>query len=186
MDKTRCIDCRRCEQACDMGIPVWEQGKATAAITGLEDCMGCARCVVSCPTDALDIRDVRNLLRPGVRRDASRLLGRPPGRRRRGAAPGPPRRAHRRLGRDACRWTETLAPRPRAASTAAYPTCRKACPLRQPHPGLAGAAAAGRWTEAAEILAQATSPLPEVCGPLCPQHRLCEGACARGRQGEGP
>jgi glutamate synthase (NADPH) small chain len=61
-----------------MGIPVWEQGQARGRITGLEDCMGCARCVVSCPTDALAIRDVRSLLWPGVRRDASRLLGTAP------------------------------------------------------------------------------------------------------------
>jgi polyferredoxin len=78
MDTGRCIDCRRCEQACDMGIPVWAQGKAHGRVTGLEDCMGCARCVVSCPTDALAVRDVRNLFRPALRQDASRLLGEAP------------------------------------------------------------------------------------------------------------
>jgi len=26
-----------------------------------------------------------------------------------------------------------------------------------------------------------TSPLPEVCGTICPQHRLCEGGCTRSR-----
>lgn len=60
MDTGRCIDCGRCEQACDMGLPVWRQGKASGRVTGLENCMGRARCVVSCPTDALEIRDVRN------------------------------------------------------------------------------------------------------------------------------
>lgn len=29
MDAQRCVDCRRCDQACDMGIPVWEQGKTS-------------------------------------------------------------------------------------------------------------------------------------------------------------
>jgi glutamate synthase (NADPH/NADH) small chain len=84
MDAKRCIDCGRCEQACDMGIPVWTQGKEHGRVTGLEDCMGCARCVVSCPTDALEIRDVRNLLRPALRQDATHLL-------RRVAAPELPR-----------------------------------------------------------------------------------------------
>jgi glutamate synthase (NADPH/NADH) small chain len=34
----------------------------------------------------------------------------------------------------------------------------------------------GRLFEAAE-LAHATNPLPEICGRVCPQDRLCEGAC---------
>lgn len=183
MDKTRCIDCRRCEQACDMGIPVWEQGKANGRITGLEDCMGCARCVVSCPTDALAIRDVRSLLRPGVRRDASRLLGTAPVL----AAPRvplPDRPAAERTGD----WAEThdaLNPEALAAQAArcldcGVPGCRNACPLGNQIPDWLAAAAAGRWSEAAD-LAQGTNPLPEVCGRLCPQHRLCEGGCARGR-----
>jgi glutamate synthase (NADPH/NADH) small chain len=88
MDKEKCVDCQRCEQVCDMGIPVWRQGKESGRVTGIEDCMGCARCVVSCPSEALEIRDV------------------------------------------------------------------------------------------------ATSPMPELCGALCPQDRLCEGSCARVRQGE--
>ncbi len=55
MDTDKCVDCRRCEQVCDMGIPVWRQGQDHGRVTGLEDCMGCGRCVVSCPTDALEI-----------------------------------------------------------------------------------------------------------------------------------
>jgi glutamate synthase (NADPH) small chain len=182
MDQGRCIDCRRCDQACDMGIPVWEQGKAHGRITGLEDCMGCARCVVSCPTDALTIRDVRNLFQPGVRRDASRLLGAPP------VAPSarepiPDRPVGERLGD----WREThaepelalLARQAARCLDCGVPGCRNACPLGNRIPDWLAAAAAGRWAEAAEI-AQATNPLPEVCGRLCPQHRLCEGGCARG------
>lgn len=182
MDQGRCIDCRRCEQACDMGIPVWEQGKSHGRITGLEDCMGCARCVVSCPTDALAIRDVRNLLQPGVRRDASRLLGALP------VAPSarepiPERPVADRLGD----WREThtepdlalLARQAARCLDCGVPGCRNACPLGNRIPDWLAAAAAGRWAEAAEI-AQSTNPLPEVCGRLCPQHRLCEGGCARG------
>lgn len=182
MDKARCIDCRRCEQACDMGIPVWEQGKAHGRITGLEDCMGCARCVVSCPTDALAIRDVRNLFQSGVRRDASRLLGAPPVAPS-GREPSPDRPVGERLGD----WREThtepeltlLARQAARCLDCGVPGCRNACPLGNRIPDWLAAAAAGRWAEAAEI-AQATNPLPEVCGRLCPQHRLCEGGCARG------
>jgi glutamate synthase (NADPH) small chain len=177
MDSARCVDCRRCDQACDMGIPVWEQGKAAGRVTGLEDCMGCARCVVSCPTDALAIRDVRNVFFPKVRRDATKLLGAPP-------APATPREpAAERLGD----WREIhaepdlaqLAQQAARCLDCGVPGCRNACPLANRIPDWLAAAAAGRWAEAAD-LAHATSPLPEVCGRLCPQHRLCEGGCARG------
>jgi glutamate synthase (NADPH/NADH) small chain len=40
----------------------------------------------------------------------------------------------------------------------------------------------GRFGEAAEVYRQ-TSSLPEVCGRVCPQDRLCEGACVRGAKG---
>jgi glutamate synthase (NADPH/NADH) small chain len=172
MDARRCIDCGRCEQACDMGIPVWTQGKEHGRVTGLEDCMGCARCVVSCPTDALEIRDVRNFLRPSLRQDATHLL-------RRVAAPELPRI-------DACAERLSL---PEIQAQAARcldcgePTCRAACPLNNRIPEWLMQAARGRIEEAAMIMAS-TSPLPELCGALCPQDRLCEGSCARVRQGE--
>ncbi|MHB1403361.1 MAG: 4Fe-4S binding protein, partial [Thiobacillus sp.] len=77
MDTDTCVDCRRCEEVCDMGIPVWQQGKASGRVTGIEDCMGCARCVISCPTEALEIRDVRNWFKPQLKQTASHLLGKP-------------------------------------------------------------------------------------------------------------
>ncbi|MEA3274063.1 MAG: FAD-dependent oxidoreductase [Pseudomonadota bacterium] len=181
MDKERCVDCRRCEQACDMGIPVWKQGKAHGRVTGLEDCMGCARCVVACPTDALALRDVRDHLWPGRRRDASRLLGQAPVT----AAPRvePVARAMPERLAD---WSETCptldveAARVQAARCldCGVPGCRNACPLANPIPDWLAAVAAGDWTEAAERV-HVHSALPEVCARLCPQERLCEGACAR-------
>ncbi len=35
---------------------------------------------------------------------------------------------------------------------------------------------AGKLFEAAELSHQ-TNSLPEICGRICPQDRLCEGAC---------
>jgi glutamate synthase (NADPH/NADH) small chain len=134
--------------------------------------MGCARCVVSCPTDALEIRDVRNLLRPALRQDATHLL-------RRVAAPELPRI-------DACAERLPLAEIQAQASRCldcGEPTCRTACPLHNRIPEWLMQAAKGRIEAAAEIMAS-TSPMPELCGALCPQDRLCEGSCARVRQGE--
>jgi glutamate synthase (NADPH/NADH) small chain len=184
LDKDKCNDCRRCEQVCDMGIPVWEQGKKFGRITGIEDCMGCGRCVVSCPTDALEIRDVRNLFRPTLVQNGSHLMKQSP------AAPvarlqPTPRPAAERVGD-----TNEIYLRPPLAEIrkqaarcldCGAPGCRSGCPLGNRIPDWMQAAARGEFIEAAGI-AHATNPLPEICGRLCPQHRLCEGSCTRARQ----
>ncbi len=75
MDRERCVACGRCEQVCDMGIPVLRQAKMAGRVTSIEECMGCGRCVASCPANALSFRDIRDVLRPGAPRHARRLLG---------------------------------------------------------------------------------------------------------------
>ncbi len=187
MVKDKCIDCRRCEQVCDMGIPVWEQGKQTGRVTALEDCMGCARCVVSCPTDALEIRDVRNLFRPKLVQNASHLLKR--------RAPEPVLRREPRerpAGERRGDWTKTTTT-PSLAQIQAQaarcldcgvPGCSNACPLSNRIPEWLEAVAAGNIETAAQI-AHTTSNLPEVCGSLCPQHRLCEGSCTKAKEPDG-
>ena len=54
--------------------------------------------------------------------------------------------------------------------------CRGACPLANDIPGWLALTAEGRFLEAAE-LSRATSNMPEICARICPQERLCEGAC---------
>ncbi|MEN8167150.1 MAG: FAD-dependent oxidoreductase [Pseudomonadota bacterium] len=183
MDTQRCIDCRRCEQACDMGIPVWRQGKETGEVTGIEDCMGCARCIISCPTDALEIRDLRNVFRPKLRQDASHLL------KRRSLAPAPRKEAeHRPLTLRLKDWNEAEQPlttnalqiQAERCLDCGVPGCRNACPLGNRIPDWLAAATRGDWRQAGDLV-HATSPLPEVCGRICPQHLLCESACTRGR-----
>lgn len=56
------------------------------------------------------------------------------------------------------------------------PYCEWECPVHNYIPQWLELAAAGRIFEAAE-LAHQTNSLPEVCGRVCPQDRLCEGAC---------
>lgn len=46
----------------------------------------------------------------------------------------------------------------------------------QLHPELAEAGQRRAYFEAAELSHQ-TNTLPEVCGRVCPQDRLCEGSC---------
>ncbi|MCW8330113.1 FAD-dependent oxidoreductase [Photobacterium sp. SDRW27] len=56
------------------------------------------------------------------------------------------------------------------------PYCEWKCPVHNYIPQWLKLANEGRIIEAAE-LAHQTNTLPEVCGRVCPQDRLCEGAC---------
>lgn len=56
------------------------------------------------------------------------------------------------------------------------PYCQHRCPLHNNIPDWLKLTYEGRIIEAAE-LAHETNTLPEVCGRVCPQDRLCEGSC---------
>ena len=56
------------------------------------------------------------------------------------------------------------------------PYCEWKCPVHNDIPNWLSLVQEGRLFEAAE-LAHETNPLPEICGRVCPQDRLCEGAC---------
>ncbi|SMB81549.1 glutamate synthase (NADPH/NADH) small chain [Pasteurella testudinis DSM 23072] len=56
------------------------------------------------------------------------------------------------------------------------PYCQHKCPLHNNIPNWLKLVYEGRIIEAAE-LAHETNTLPEICGRVCPQDRLCEGAC---------
>ncbi len=56
------------------------------------------------------------------------------------------------------------------------PYCEWKCPVHNYIPDWLKLAGEGRIIEAAE-LCHLTNSLPEVCGRVCPQDRLCEGAC---------
>jgi glutamate synthase (NADPH/NADH) small chain len=61
-------------------------------------------------------------------------------------------------------------------SQCGVPFCQSHCPLGNNIPDWLKLAAEGRLQEAYEVSA-ATNSMPEVCGRICPQDRLCEGAC---------
>lgn len=56
------------------------------------------------------------------------------------------------------------------------PCAKRGCPLGNRIPEWLALTADGRFLEAAE-LSRSTSNMPEICGRVCPQERLCEGAC---------
>jgi glutamate synthase (NADPH/NADH) small chain len=69
-------------------------------------------------------------------------------------------------------------------SQCGVPFCQTHCPLGNNIPDWLMLTATGRLQEAYEISA-ATSNMPEVCGRICPQDRLCEGGCVIEQSGHG-
>jgi glutamate synthase (NADPH/NADH) small chain len=64
------------------------------------------------------------------------------------------------------------------------PYCTVHCPLQNHIPEWLRLTAEGRLREAYE-LSNATSTMPEICGRICPQDRLCEGNCVIESAGHG-
>jgi len=56
------------------------------------------------------------------------------------------------------------------------PYCEWKCPVHNRIPEWLKLVEEGKIFEAAD-LSYSTNPLPEICGRVCPQDRLCEGAC---------
>jgi glutamate synthase (NADPH/NADH) small chain len=69
-------------------------------------------------------------------------------------------------------------------SQCGVPFCQVHCPLSNNIPDWLKLTAEGRVKEAYE-LSQSTNNMPEVCGRICPQDRLCEGNCVIEQSGHG-
>jgi len=64
-------------------------------------------------------------------------------------------------------------------------TCVAACPLHNDIPGALWLIAQGDFIGAANRYRQ-TSSFSDICGRVCPQERLCEGACVLGKGKDAP
>ena len=101
----------------------------------------------------------------------------------------PAKRAVAERARDFAEISESWA-EPEAEAQAArcsqcgVPFCQVHCPLQNNIPDWLLLAAEGRLEEAYRLSA-ATSTMPEVCGRICPQDRLCEGSCVIEQSGHG-
>ena len=69
-------------------------------------------------------------------------------------------------------------------SQCGVPFCQIHCPLSNNIPDWLKLTAEGRLQEAYQ-LSQSTNNMPEVCGRICPQDRLCEGNCVIEKSGHG-
>ncbi|MEL6831119.1 MAG: NAD(P)-dependent oxidoreductase [Pseudomonadota bacterium] len=69
-------------------------------------------------------------------------------------------------------------------SQCGVPFCQQGCPLQNNIPDWLNLAAEGRLEEAYAV-SSATNNMPEICGRICPQDRLCEGICTIEQSGHG-
>ena len=69
-------------------------------------------------------------------------------------------------------------------SQCGVPFCQNHCPLQNNIPDWLKLTAEGRIQEAYNLSA-ATNSMPEICGRICPQDRLCEGSCVIEQSGHG-
>tara|TARA_A100000164_G_scaffold377045_1_gene415415 strand:- start:978 stop:2417 length:1440 start_codon:yes stop_codon:yes gene_type:complete len=69
-------------------------------------------------------------------------------------------------------------------SQCGVPFCQIHCPLSNNIPDWLKLTAEGRLQEAYDV-SQSTNNMPEVCGRICPQDRLCEGNCVIEQSGHG-
>lgn len=69
-------------------------------------------------------------------------------------------------------------------SQCGVPFCQQGCPLSNNIPDWLKLAAEDRLEEAFAV-SSATNNMPEICGRICPQDRLCEGICTIEQSGHG-
>jgi len=69
-------------------------------------------------------------------------------------------------------------------SQCGIPFCQVHCPLHNNIPDWLKLTAEDRLEEAYE-LSSSTNNMPEVCGRICPQDKLCEGNCVIEQSGHG-
>jgi glutamate synthase (NADPH) small chain len=69
-------------------------------------------------------------------------------------------------------------------SQCGVPFCQTGCPLQNNIPDWLKLTAEGRLEEA-YAMSSATNSMPEICGRICPQDRLCEGSCVIEQSGHG-
>ncbi|PMC21468.1 oxidoreductase (Fe-S)-binding subunit, partial [Klebsiella aerogenes] len=154
-------------------------------------------CVASCPTQALRVMDESALQRLQRERQIRSAQGQPlaerRGARREAILDKAPRVGAKKLAAEERkahfaeiyqRLSECDAEyeSERCLYCAQKAWCNWTCPLHNHIPDFIRLVREGKIIEAAELCHQSSS-LPEICGRVCPQDRLCEGACTLKNEG---
>lgn len=196
LDQEKCIGCKSCVLVCPFGamemVMTFDHSLELAQKCDLCDTTGGSpACVANCPTSALSILDehklviLRNdrLMRAATgaynraRQSEIRfeILKRPPreGTQKQSAALRKNHFGEIYIGlNEQCAGYESE----RCLYCSQKAMCNLSCPLHNSIPDFVRLVREGKIIEAAE-LSNATSSLPEICGRVCPQDRLCESRC---------
>lgn len=196
LDAALCIGCKECVLACPFGaidmVPA-EPGQTRSLAQKCDLCeqtsSGEPACVAHCPTQALSLMDVSAITRLRQTRQRASATGEYPRPARRSVAlldkplrkgagklPADERRAHFDEIYHALSDTQAQQESERCLYCAERAWCNWTCPLHNAIPDFIRLVKEGQIEAAAELCHQSSS-LPEICGRLCPQERLCEGAC---------
>ncbi|CAM7890723.1 formate-dependent uric acid utilization protein YgfT [Klebsiella michiganensis] len=198
-----CIGCKNCVIACPFGAieMVANDDDAPQLAQKCDLCSqhpsGQQACVASCPTQALRLMDEAavNQLRSArqIRSALETPLGAVRGARRSAILNKPPRVGAKKVPADDRMQHFGEIYQPLSECDAEYESerclycaqkawCNWTCPLHNHIPDFIRLVSEGKIIEAAELCHQSSS-LPEICGRVCPQDRLCEGACTLKNEG---
>lgn len=197
LNQEKCIGCKNCVIGCPFGaiemVAANEDAPQLAQKCDLcnEHPTGKPACVSVCPTQALQLMDETGLAALRRERQNRSVMGQPvqprkPSRREALLAK-PPRIGASKVdavvrkthfeeiyhGLGSC---DAEYESERCLYCAEKAWCNWTCPLHNHIPEFIRLAKQGQIIEAAELCHQSSS-LPEICGRVCPQDRLCEGAC---------
>ncbi|HAT1581677.1 TPA: formate-dependent uric acid utilization protein YgfT [Raoultella ornithinolytica] len=203
LQQAQCIGCKNCVIACPFGAIEMTSVAADAPQLAQkcdlcsEHASGQQACVAACPTQALKLMDeagINRLRRERQIRAAQGLAVQPRQRTRREAFLDKlPRVGAKKIaaetrkthfaeiyhGLEAC---DAEYESERCLYCAQKAWCNWTCPLHNHIPDFIRLVNKGNVIEAAELCHQSSS-LPEICGRVCPQDRLCEGACTLKNEG---
>ncbi|ROP62594.1 glutamate synthase small subunit-like protein [Enterobacter sp. BIGb0383] len=202
-NESLCIGCKNCVVACPFGAIEMAARDEDAPLLA-QKCDLCRQhpsgeqaCVAACPTRALRLMDETGLNQLRRERQIRSATGQPlpstRGAQRKAILDKAPRigakkvdaavrkthfeEIYQRLGEcDADYESE------RCLYCSRKAWCNWTCPLHNHIPDFIRLVKEGRVIEAAELCHQSSS-LPEICGRVCPQDRLCEGACTLKNEG---
>lgn len=197
LDQSRCIGCKNCVIACPFGaidmVAANEEAPLLAHKCDLcqQHPSGKPACVANCPTQALRLMDedglnqLRNSRRVRAAQGQS-AQAKTPSRKeilldrtdRKGASkvPAQERKTHFKEIYQGLDAREAEYESTRCLYCAQKAWCNWTCPLHNHIPDFIRLVNEGDIIGAAE-LCHDSSTLPEICGRVCPQDRLCEGAC---------
>lgn len=154
------IACRKCRAVCPVDIDL----HAAESASVLSKCMKCRQCADACPQKVISFPFLNSSGRQSINACQTNLAG--------AAVQTDSTKAH---NEGSMKLTEQSV-RAWASRCVACGKCVEACPVHNPISQWMALVAEGKFVQAGRLLFL-PGAMPEVCSRICPQEKLCEGAC---------